>query len=354
MKRLALLSLIVALTLLVIPHPAWAAPPPPKVGSATYTLAPPKADATTDKPIILSLTAPDPANPGQTITKQIQVPFLGPPPQPTLAAFDPTKETAAQASQRKRDAIAAAVNAYIAAGLLPAGVTVTTDTGPSWQWTPTPSRFDPQGRFCCWVFVPKGGANGYGTITIGGLTGRPKTVKDPTKEYGTGANWTPGNGPLPAKPSYTPSMSGSGSSMGSSTGVDPTGAQSVVAFGFYVPDSLTNCTPVLPTDCPGVDIATISPVIGETDAQILGDLALQFNSLFGPEGHTATYNLLTDTLRLDQPLNSDQTFFWANADTGLDFSTELAPVPEPSMGVLVAITGLIGMSGMLWRRHRRS
>ncbi len=83
------------------------------------------------------------------------------------------------------------------------------------------------------MFVPKGGTNGYGTITIGGLTGQPKTVKDPTKEYGTGANWTPGDGPLPAKLSYTPSMGGSGSSMGFSTGVDPTGAQSVVAFGFF-------------------------------------------------------------------------------------------------------------------------
>ncbi len=159
------------------------------------------------------------------------------------------------------------------------------------------------------MFVPKGGTNGYGTITIGGLTGRPKTVKDPTKEYGTGANWTPGDGPLPAKLSYTPSMGGSGSSMGFSTGVDPTGAQSVVAFGFFEPDGLTNCTPLVPTDCPGVDIATISPGIGETDAQILGDLALQFNSLFGPEGHTASYDPVTDTLQLDQPLNSDQTFF---------------------------------------------
>jgi len=65
----------------------------------------------------------------------------------------------------------------------------------------------------------------------------------------------------------------------------------------------------VPTDSSGVDIATISPGIGETDAQILGDLALQFNSLFGPEGHTASYDPVTDTLQLDQPLNSDQTFF---------------------------------------------
>jgi hypothetical protein len=35
-------------------------------------------------------------------------------------------------------------------------------------------------------------------------------------------------------------------------------------------------------------------------------------------------------------------------------SAALTPVPEPSMGILVGITGLIGLGGTLWRRRRHS
>jgi hypothetical protein len=36
------------------------------------------------------------------------------------------------------------------------------------------------------------------------------------------------------------------------------------------------------------------------------------------------------------------------------WTSSYTPVPEPSMGILVGITGLIGLGGVLWRRSRRS
>jgi len=50
-----------------------------------------------------------------------------------------------------------------------------------------------------------------------------------------------------------------------------------------------------------------------------------------------------------------------NADPSTDNSNgldnvvlSLTPVPEPSMGILVGITGLLGLGSVLWRRSRRS
>jgi len=52
----------------------------------------------------------------------------------------------------------------------------------------------------------------------------------------------------------------------------------------------------------------------------------------------------------------DQVVFsrtFGSVDVTVTARSDITPVPEPSMGILVGTMGLIGMGGALWRRSRR-
>jgi hypothetical protein len=109
--------------------------------------------------------------------------------------------------------------------------------------------------------------------------------------------WQWGRGELPQKGGggpYEGSTGGTGA--GISTGTDPTGSPSLFALGFYTANGNTT------------DIAVLSGASDLTDSQILGDLASQFNSLYGQSGLTADYNTTTDSLTFDQSLNGTRYF----------------------------------------------
>ena len=74
------------------------------------------------------------------------------------------------------------------------------------------------------------------------------------------------------------------------SGIDPSGYQSVIGFGFI---DETGATPV-------DYIAAIDPTSGMTDAQVLTDLEDLFDEDYSADGYTATYDALTDTLSIDQ------------------------------------------------------
>jgi hypothetical protein len=117
-------------------------------------------------------------------------------------------------------------------------------------------------------------------------------------------------------------MSGSGASSGFSSGLDPSGGQSIVGFGFWDPTAPN----------PTLDIAALFPTTGETDGQVLADLATLFDTEFQSAGYTASYNAPTDTLSLDQVVPGTDLMWFADSDTGLDFSGDNVPVPasEPA------------------------
>ena len=50
----------------------------------------------------------------------------------------------------------------------------------------------------------------------------------------------------------------------------------------------------------------------------------------------------------------DCELFFAGDCLTVTVQSDFTPVPEPSMGLLVGLTGLIAMGGVLWRRSRRS
>ena len=53
----------------------------------------------------------------------------------------------------------------------------------------------------------------------------------------------------------------------------------------------------------------------------------------------------------------DQVVFsrtFGSVDVTVTARSDITPVPEPSMGILVGTMGLIGIGGALWRRSRRS
>ena len=275
------------------------------VGSSTYSAYPPLGTATPKDPIILCFAIPDPANPKKTKIVEVPVPDAN---GKNIDKWDPTKETDVQASARKAAAIKAAVEVAIKAGDLP-GVTVDTKQLQVPRIVRNPNPPPP----LIVQLVP-----GYTAVTYGGVTRQSVSVKtDPTKQSGGGLNFMPGQ-PSPGSSSmgYKATMCGPGSKE-VSTGLDPSGGQSMVGFGFYD----TSTSPPTPF------ISAISPTPGETDAQVFSELAQAFNATFGSQGYHATYDPATDTLSLDKSLPLNDTFFFGNSDTGLDLCEHMDPAP---------------------------
>jgi hypothetical protein len=273
-------------------------------------------------------------------------------------------ETPAQASQRKGQALVTAINtqitAAIANGTLPANAGMATLVA-------APATLQAADRFGNLYYLDRFGRptlvntgvpyiinnnlSGYGVVSVPNVTQLgddpkkpPKNPKDraqdPTGEIGTG-NFKPvinnGGGTGVRGPTL-----GTGATQGAAAGTDATGAASSVSFGvFDAQGQDAACAPTLPPvpSCPGDFIATIDPVAGQNDGQVLGDLASLFNSLFGVDGLTATYDPLTDALFLDQALTPFEMLFTQNTDPGLELTAFLS-VPEPAT-FLVLGGGLI-------------
>ena len=153
--------------------------------------------------------------------------------------------------------------------------------------------------------------------------GKPTNVNVTQEVSNATAAFKPNNG---ARGMIHGTDSGAGALAGLSTGLDGSGNQSVVGFGFI---DETSAIPTFFTE-------SFAPSSGMTDSDVFNSLADLFNSDFSSAGHTAHYDPSTDTLSIDQLLPPDDQVWSSNSDTGL-FLQSNTVVPEPSSLALIAL-----------------
>ncbi len=308
-RRISLIKRLVAtfwLASLCVPQSSWAqkketaawTPSAPFQGSPQV---PPNKPPKPPKFLTLGLQYEDPNNKGQAVTGNVQI---------TVAKWDRPpkgKETFFEAQHRKAKAIADAINNANLGN-------VKANLGPDTMIVKWPGRNG-------WIVIPVPIAQ---TVTITNLFSTPKKPTywqligpDVTREIGNGV--VPGPRLIP-NPEYKGTMDGARSGM--STGVDPFGEPSVIAFGFYSSKGEV------------VEVATLVGAEGLSDSEILGELASQFNSLCEDCGLTAVYNPTSDTLGFDQSLGGDRIFFMADTDTGVGFGMSVSAPVDTSEAVI--------------------
>lgn len=250
----------------------------------------------------------------------------------TIANTGATVAQMESASTAKANAIVAAVNAQTAASknaavnAIMASVTGTQTI----QLVPYGA---PAGTAPVNVTIP--------VITFTNVAGTPQVSNPKTTMEGGDAkvvnpSMKPGmQGNVPPPGSIPPPTPGG--SMGYSTGVDPDGLQSDVSFGL-----VNNTNPSNPISF----LASVFPTAGEDDEQVLAQLTAVFNADFNSDGFSATFNPLTDTMQLNQPLSADFLVYSQDDDTGLGGSSDnggyvnafvSTPCPLPSPAASAAI-----------------
>jgi hypothetical protein len=294
----------------------------------------PLPDAIAPKPIVLKLQVKDPANAGQVKIEEVSVAVAR---WPAVVG-----ETALQASKRKAEAIAAAINAK-----LPGQASSAPITKRVIQFVPHPVTRQPVPM---WVEVPTQWA-----LQIKDLAEHPAKPKDnPIIRVDDGTNQPGGGGAIQRQPGgggggspgsmpYKGSMGGK-TSLSSGVGSYTTPAETIpsaIGFGYYTTtDEMGDAIPLT--------IATVYPQAGQSESAILMTLASQLNAA----GVGADFDSATNTLSLRNPLNSEnQTLFWSNLDTGLQVTMAISSIPEPA-SALLAIAALGGL--MVARRRKRN
>jgi len=192
--------------------------------------------------------------------------------------------------------------------------------------------------------VPSGGPK-PGTLGPGVYRTSGNTV---TGENGNGKGafipgTTPGSGTSPGSMGMgQATFGGLGATAGLTTGTDASGDPSFIGFGFM---DETGSTPV-------DYIVDFDPTAGMDDEQVLTELEDMFNDDYSADGYTASYDPLTDTLSIDQPLAPVDYTWSSDSDPGiyLEDSMNTFPTPEPGSLLLLG-TGLAAMAALL---HRRS
>lgn len=325
----------------------------PSSGSDTFGPGVPTASSSPANPYVLVIYyfAAD----GTLASLKVNVPNI------QAAPKNPTAAQAAMASAAKAAAIVAAINAAMIPGVT-ASVNPGTMQGQYYTGALNPMTGKPQlatfqqsfytvngTRDSVWEgkqIVDGSVANqtpGRTSYTGPNATLGPGVYKlsDPTKEPGNGTMGRNKKGGNPPGSMNQGLDIGTGASTGFSTGQDPLGDPSVVGFGFIDESTAT------PTNY----IEAFTPAAGQTDAQVLGTLATLFTTDFASLGYTATYDSVSDSVAINQPLSEEDMLWDADSDTGLNFSAVMLEVPEPAGTML--LFGTIGLWACSYRGSRR-
>jgi hypothetical protein len=327
----------------------WAAAPQPMLGSTTFTPGLTTGPSPDKNNNLYSLDIYYFDNTGTLAKATVKVPNIP----VTAGQPNPTPAQVSAASAAKAQAIVAAINAANLNGVTAmTNNTVPGDKYPTGNVVPQ-MVVDPRTGKMVTINVPEYAAASLTPYTVAGV--RQAVINPGTNQrLGQAIYRTPGNrvtgengnqssdfiqgGGI--KSMYQGSLNGSGSNSGLvSTGLDASGNQSIIGFGFVDEDTPT----------PTYYIASMAPPSGLADADVLADLSGLFDADYSADGYTATYNSSTDSLSIDQTLPPEDTLWDSDSDTGLDFTTQMISVPEPTSASLLAIGG----AALLTRRRRK-
>jgi hypothetical protein len=337
-------GLLAAVTLSIgFARAAPAAAPMGKDVSVTIGMGVPMAPATKTDPFDFDLTTPPAMAGGAPVIMTVSV---------TDLAARGANETLTDASKRKADAVAAAINAVLpkVAGQ-PAATVTQKPAGFKEIVGMKPPFLDAMGRVIRKaepIYAPamQSFVTIQGLYTVPAVPAKPaakgnpaqpavpgvaaiKQTTNPTQEVGDAVKI--GAGKPGAPPTPTPSTGGMGSTGMSApaSGMSAGGTPSFVYFGVEE-----------------TAIGDVTPYAGETASQVLQSLGSQLDQT----GVATTYDSLTDTLTIDT-IPAGDTLVWGSTDSGLDFRVAFgAGVPEP--GAWMLLLAGVGVPGAAIRRRR--